>query len=386
MKDKITLQFMKLTVISVCILFSLILFISAAEAIVILDSAGTADDVTGTEISTQISEGITTVKFTGTSSSLNVKGNEFTNIVPLSKSGESIITLDEFGDITKADFTTNEKGGTYTLGGTKFDIPANSRVQYDKNTGMLTLPEGSKINEIPKEDIKIYGSNIKLPTGVNMEKGTLDYDKLNNKWSAPPKASVTIYGIKILGDEYTGRDIYFDGARHTGEYVSFYPDRKGVIISSQKGFSASGYGYGALDRITFLEGNSIFGGNGNFVIKSLEAGSEIEIIAQEGNPPALISDGKFSIENGNRLIDVNSKEAKVTIIKTSTKPSAPVNFFPDYKESPYFSINSEGKFTIFAKEGGKEKKVSLSTQVTTWLGENWFGAVSDKNKKLKEIE
>src|SRR3989304_89601 len=83
---------------------------------------------------------------------VSIKGNSFANI----KSQEeaklpSEMTLNKNGEITNAEFTANEKGGTYVFGNTQVYAPPNSRILFDEKIGIrIKVPDGSEIAELPK--------------------------------------------------------------------------------------------------------------------------------------------------------------------------------------------------------------------------------------------
>ncbi|MEK6833463.1 MAG: hypothetical protein AABY32_05425, partial [Nanoarchaeota archaeon] len=76
---------------------------------------------------------------------LNIGDSSFKDILPKDSTGkQSFIDVDNSGNILKADFAVNEKGGDYFINGIKFQAPPNSRVYYDLEKG-FKFSEGTKI-------------------------------------------------------------------------------------------------------------------------------------------------------------------------------------------------------------------------------------------------
>ncbi len=170
-----------------------------------------------------------TLTFNEEDAILTIKGNEFKNIQKESEPGDklyikSFINVDETGEIIKADFTTNDEGGAYVLGGAKFDVPPNSRVEY--LNGELKLSKDAKLKEIP-ENIKLTGEGIKLPDNKIMS-GTLNYRREGRAFITEGE-TVSINNVEIKAEGYTG--LYFDGERHKGEYISL--GDKNLVASSK---------------------------------------------------------------------------------------------------------------------------------------------------------
>ena len=316
-------------------------------------------------------------------------GNEFKNIKP---SGDSVIELNKYGDIVKAEFTTDENGGTYTLGGTTFSVPPNSKVFYDGKTGEIVLEEGGSIEQLPsaenKEEIVLRGKNITLPSGKTIEKGSLKYIPNEEKWSIPEKKSVTIDGIRVYSNSYAERDIYFDGEKHIGDYVSFYSDGSGIIIGSEEGISASGYGFDALEKVQFLDGNKIFSEGKRFSVVSLGEGSYIEIFSQEDGFPGLISRGEFAVRNGNKIISVG-EEVKIMLTGKPDLPQEIVFYRPEGEDYvSYFKVNDDGTYTVFkeSKDTGKSKSVSfLPKLLGKGLARMAYELLNKHNQRIGQI-
>jgi len=160
--------------------------------------------------------------FTEKNSKACIKENCFENIKSQSEAEHpTYLELDEQGNVLKADFTTNERGGTYTLGGSNFDVPPNSRIYYTTENE-LKLPEKTEIKEITGSG-KITGENIKLPTGHIMNSGTLSFDKYGTAF-LNIEDKVTINNVEIENAylrDGKNLNIFFDGENHEDSFVSF---------------------------------------------------------------------------------------------------------------------------------------------------------------------
>ncbi len=118
---------------------------------------------------------------------VNINGNLFANIVSQEDAGHpTYIELNKNGDIVKADFTTNEKGGNYTFRNNTIEVPPNSRVFFDKNTGIeIKISDGTDLTEFPNllkyiSDgylTTIKGKDIMLPNGINLVDGELSIEE-----------------------------------------------------------------------------------------------------------------------------------------------------------------------------------------------------------------
>ncbi len=90
----------------------------------------------------------------------------FENILSQNEAGHpTYIELNKVGEIIRADFTVNEKGGTYFLNENEFEVPANSeepRIIYNKDSKSLELPKGSKLNDMSKDGLLVEGIDLNL--------------------------------------------------------------------------------------------------------------------------------------------------------------------------------------------------------------------------------
>ncbi len=230
-----------------------------------------------------------TLTFDQEDSDLNIKGNEFKNIQSQSEAKHpSYVKIDEkTGNIISADFTTNDKGGTYVLGGTKFDVPPNSRVVYNKEG--VQFPEKTNITQIGGVE-KISGDNLILPGGKTMS-GTLSYK--DGQAYIQKKSSATINGIEIKSTE-GDTNLFFDGNKHKGKYVSF--GDKNMIFSADDKKEL---------LLNFKEGNPYLKiDKGDSVIMQLAPNANIEIQNRDDlkKIPKVTVEGDFIMDEDSKSI------------------------------------------------------------------------------------
>ena len=149
----------------------------------------------------------TRLTFADEEAEININGNNFVNIISQEKSGHpSFIELDKEGNLVKADFTVNEKGGKYVFGNTEISAPPNSRVLFDEKTGIvIKATEGAEFAENPKSRISQYsqgnyltmidGYNYKFPNGAIVS-GRLGFD--NGQAFIPSGEEVQINNVLML--------------------------------------------------------------------------------------------------------------------------------------------------------------------------------------------
>ncbi len=162
----------------------------------------------------------TTISFTKEDSFLDIGGNTFENIQPGSDELDAFVKLDESGEIIEADFMTNENGGTYNFLGEDIFVPANSRVLFDQEGGLIVeAAEGAEFKEEDNLfDLKLIGENIKLPNGKILNAGELEYDSLGYAHLSSGNTAI-VDNVALSANK--DLDVYFDGERHSGNYVSF---------------------------------------------------------------------------------------------------------------------------------------------------------------------
>ncbi|MEK6817617.1 MAG: hypothetical protein AABX80_02340 [Nanoarchaeota archaeon] len=127
------------------------------------------------------------ISVTESGSEFSLDGKNFKNI----KSGE--IEFDKnTGEITQADFFTNENLGNYNINGNEFNVPANQRFVYNSKKG-FELPGETEILEAKNTQIKSDGI---LNYKENKISGTLNFDENGNAFVKLREEAV-INGVSI---------------------------------------------------------------------------------------------------------------------------------------------------------------------------------------------
>ncbi|MBR9702116.1 hypothetical protein GOV13_04305 [Candidatus Pacearchaeota archaeon] len=288
-------------------------------------------------------EGVYT--FAGEDNKLCLPNDCFENIKSQDKAGHpSYIETDEEGNIIKADFTTDENGGTYRLGEKTLELLPNTRIQYENGEYIIYRKEGKesgsfkfknqqedKFTQIDfyfdeKIDItgnRIFGKNFvidgDLVKGINGGEGEvmISNGKINY---IGEKTIATIKGVEHRTSEenlnfYSGGvNVYYDEnfnpSQHRNE--NYFNYGRNSIHSGGEGFSS-----------TLTEENEIFHelkfkktikGTpheeiGSFVISPNDGYLEIK---RNSNQKEFIldvnSEGDFEIENGRIIISSEGGE------------------------------------------------------------------------------
>ena len=267
-------------------------------------------------------DGKSTLSFIGEGGEVNIKGKEFKNIQPQSKSGiPTYIKIDKDGNIVEAYFTTNENGGIYTLGGSTFVAPPNSRVYYNKESGKLPnikLAENSEINLLldsenyPNLQGEVYyeGENFKIGDNEikgldgNLGKVSVSNGKIIRVWKDTDAIVDGIQHKTFKNDLNLYYDEGFDASSHSGEnYFNYGKDK---IWLGGDGFSSTiteNNNYGISLVPDDLE-NSItkqLRMERNLIFSPKKGQMSIEKVSKEGEQLSLFmrSKGGFSMENGN---------------------------------------------------------------------------------------
>ncbi|MBI2043664.1 hypothetical protein HYT25_04720, partial [Candidatus Pacearchaeota archaeon] len=320
--------------------------------------------------------------FVNEGASVNIGGDIFQDIVPQGKAGHPTeIELDKSGGILRADFTVNEKGGTYVFGNTQIYAPPNSRVFFDKKTGLeygrvgleyyydkraginIVVPDGSEFKEIPKpktegvltdyvttiKSIK-YGS-FKLPSGDIVTSGELSYENgqpfisYHNK-----KAIIDNVGIDNVAAMGSRVYLYFDGQRHDQDYVSFNLKNKKLILSSSSFIDNPSTGF---YRVSFYENNPFLKIEpGDHVVMRTDNSGEIEIQNRDatGLVPKVTTRGGYTLDQDHKSIYFWYNKDGVPQTRITPKESILVSSPLDASTSPMeLSIFDENNQKILPK-------------------------------------
>ncbi|MCH7850647.1 MAG: hypothetical protein IH845_03325 [Nanoarchaeota archaeon] len=237
----------------------------------------------------------TKLSITGRNNTLTINGNEFSNMQSSgSREKESYILLNTKGEITEASFKTNDEGGTYTIGGTTFDVPPNTVVYYDNEIGHH-LAEGAVIKEFGPNS-KMSGINFILPN-KNIASGTINTNEQSGLFIKELDTLTvgTVHFPKSVSKTFIYFEEDFNPENHIGEKYYFQAGNK-VIMHSIPGKSLS---------VNYLPGNDFFNlnkpeyaknENGNFV-KFQESDESKGFLADSvGNKYRLVPDEKDLLE------------------------------------------------------------------------------------------
>jgi len=375
----------KFILIASIILFSLF-FVSAAEETdfekIVSGTDYFASEVkisgTGIEAVGQKGNGAT---FTIIKENANLAVGEdiFENILPQSQAGHpTYIEIDEHGKITKADFSTTEKGGTYIFENTKVNVPANSHLMFKNGKIEIMAKEGSEFKETPSfidsnvkgYETKIVGENFKLPNGQSVS-GTLSF-KENGQAFVEAGEIVNINGVEITKEFsliglniITGEmpkenevDLFFDGKKHEGNYISL--GGKNLMVSSQT--------KGDGPKIEFKEDNPYLKiEEGDLVQMQPIGDSQIEIKNRDSEKliPQVVVTGDFRIVEDSKTIS-SSSIGKVTINSNNNfqTTTSPIDLKIIKRDSYSALLNSKILVDNFNRiaivpEGQKEVTISL---------------------------
>jgi len=324
--------------------------------------------------------------FSERDSILSIEGNEFTNINPeflvtsevLSRSE---IRVDRDGNIIKAQFKVNEKGGSYKIEDAEFSVPPNTQVEYEKNEKLkrrllikfkvnekggsfeiegkgfdappnsdvyyvketdldgeirskhviIWIPKGGEIKKFPLSDeksdirISIMGENIKLPGGNILNKGILNF--VNNKISLHHGYWMDYYDL--LKDKY--------------------PDKKNPVSDWME---LGGYDGADSYEITINGVKSKFGGDAKnvpiyFSDDDLNEGTFIQF-GKRKLSVKLLGGSNFDFEESNPYINIEKSDHVAIFLERSSSKEDLINGFDleQRAENPVPLLKISGDFKI----------------------------------------
>ncbi len=307
-------------------------------------------EYTGTKYSRDDVTGITTFEpKKGESLTLDGK-NKFENIA----SGK--IKLNNKGEITEADFTTDDKGGSYNFNGNIIEAPPNSQVTYKEGTigraSKITMdvPDGSKLDKLPSFEkdkfgnvqitSKDEGGSFTLPDGTKI-KGKLIYSDTIPEGFIPPKETV-LFNDKVsvtAGNE----PVHLSPVKY--EYSSFYPSGDGYIgygdmnikidvpndvinsaeINLKKGTGASfSFGEGSINVIPWSNNPSLGDISSISDPPYVRIGNQVrDFYGNDITSAPFGSDGKFSYNEFDPLYNTNAYIDYRGLVGNTYQPVAP---------------------------------------------------------------
>ena len=235
----------------------------------------------------------------------SLNGNSFANI----KSGDIEFNTNT-GEITKADFYTNENIGNYNINENKFNVPANSRFFYDSKEKKFYLENDAEI--LDAKDVQISGiKNAVLNYKGNSISGNLNFDETGNTFvKIGEQAEINGVLIKNSGNKLYGEEanlpVFFNKnvAETSGKTEYAVIDSANNFFSFQEQYTGQKLANRQI-QIEFSKNNYLFGDlmdDDDYVAVSEGSSSPgyLEIIRKPGSPAIVKSWGLNS--KGEKII------------------------------------------------------------------------------------
>jgi len=310
--------------------------------------------------------------------SLNVGENLFANIVPQKDAGHpTYLELDENGKIIGADFTTNEKGGNYTFGNNTIEVPPNSRVFFNKDTGIkIEISDGLDLTEFPNllkyiSDgylTTIKGQNIKFSDDLSLINGEL---RVEQEGYFLRQGIADYNKVRVTTSEEEGGLLISDSAEWLKEYTKNY------IAFGEGELRVKGIEGGKVN-LEILPGNSLFKTTEKSNLK-FEVSNEDSFVAfsdegqtfighdpsKEGYTTIENGEYRFKIEKGKIISEQLSSEEKIS---NENLGSVPFTLFSSTPKAEGFDLNLEADYRnrfIIRSPEGKERifsQIAMSTK------------------------
>ncbi len=305
----------------------------------------------------------------------SINGNSFENI----KSGE-IIFDQKTGEITNADFYTNENLGSYNINGNEFNVPANKRFVYSPKKG-FELAEGTEAKNI-KTAAKITGENLKLFKDNKKYdfSGNLNFDESGNTFISA-KEKVIINGVS-LENEGKGPDfpIFFDKSSATASGKTEY-----AILDSSKNFFAFKEAGGNLPRnirIEFNKENYLFGdlmdkkdyffiGEGGVDSGYLEItrqGKNLPVVKTQGYIEINPDEKRFLFEGENIIFKTGTNAWPIPEDRSMISGTVPMVFESQDRKVVGLIPDNDDKRFYWTSKGGDVKYGPISGVTEEQLG------------------
>jgi len=378
----------------------------------------------------QLTNKNTQLTFSKTDAEIDVNGNKFANIIPQDTAKHpSFIELDKDGNPVKADFTVNEKGGKYIFGNTEITAPPNSRVFFDKTTGVrIKAEEGAEFSQNPtnlgtpgleKYLTTIEGNDYKLPNGAVVS-GRLGFDSGQAFVSAGDE--VILDQIRFL-PEGGKKNLYFDEnfnpSQHKNENYYWSTGDKLEFQSCDPNLNIQATGRGiqiapvnpvdvkkkeCLMSIEILENNNIFNTDDNdklslkikegdgLIINKVINGEFPRILhkSSESGSTSITNDGLNFDFNKDKISMPNPKQLTFKDFKSGKFQSVALNIESDSKNlMEMLSVDSDGEFSIISRgegrvflkrqgfpklllEMGREDRDKFISSVEKTYGDSWL--------------
>ena len=298
------------------------------------------------------------LSFSEDNSYVTIKGNKFENIKKdVDNPGK--IQINNREEITYAEFEVNDKGQVYNIGGTEFYAPPNSKVIFKDNKISIFPPENSEIKQLPSSkdgkgpDVEYSGKNIKIDEKNSFD-GSLSFKPNGQAFISAEqlKQGTIINNVEIKSKQNQNNkinvNVFFDGAEHDGNYVSF-GGKNLLAKAADSNFLVNFRGgnvYAQVDK-------------GDFFALNLKAGSEFSILNRDAENliPKVVTKGKnIEVYEDSKSIDgsdiVLSRTKKIIGFESSNTPigatTSPIELS---------MLDKDGSNLIsFAEKGSDEKK------------------------------
>lgn len=275
----------------------------------------------------------TTLTFAADGSYVKVKNDMFNNIKKQDANTNAYIKLNDNGELTEADITSDKNGGVYAFGNEIVKVPPSTRVTY-KNGEINVYGKDKTFQLTHKDDTTTQPNAIKIldPSGVTIKGNTITGKSFDtngiwvssSKEGGEGKGEVTFTGSKVTK---VGKDTSatIKGVEHDtfSSELNLYYDEN-FDPSKHKGENYFNYGK-----------NKVFIGGDNFASIFREKNDvfpELKLEKQiQGAQPKI---GFFGIEMRNGDVEVAKDTSKKDL---------------------YFNVKSEGDFMLIQ---GRHKVVA----------------------------
>ncbi len=353
--------------------------------------------VTGSGISTRsLDDCNQRISFAEDDASLKLGDSSFNNIGPLYEAVDggkpvrqaSYIDIDCSGNILKADFKTNDKGGIYDLNGIGIICEPNSRVKYDFEKGKLEM-ENAEIKSL--ENLVISG---KAPNGVDI---TGENIKFKNKDDGEYSHTLNKGVITAWSDESFS-------IPPTKEFGGTSIDNINIVTEDEERIRILFEGNGYVPESSFIR----FNGDELNIVTGTKDSNQIEIDFNKGNKYFNIDDEDYvsikQTSNSKIIIQNRNKEGlEPLVVGVSYQGRRAVDPLINYHaKNPFYTIENgenvikyyevDGKSELFLDKYNPDLKGLGSTPmqiVSVYKGESSYTdekkIIIDNNNKLSVV-
>jgi len=273
---------------------------------------------------------------------LSIKNNLFKNIIPKNEKLAYITVNKSNAVILEADFTTNNKGGNYTIGGKTLNIPPNSRVYFDGKEIKIDIPDGADLIDYPglfkfllgSSPTIIEGNDVILPNGAKLN-GEVNIEEQG--YFLKEGGILSYNGVRISADDKTKEVLIANWEEDLNDYD------KNSIKMGDKNIEINSIAEGEIN-LEIMEGNYIF----NTFKPTIKRNEDGTIFVDETGEAVLeiLPDKKDNLK-----LDVSGGD----ILKISSRKDVKKIPFIIHKPSMEGSTNIEnGRLQFILKDGELE--------------------------------